>query len=154
MKKSSKDPYKTIRIYESSFEQLEQICGTYSMTKTEMIEAFLNYFHQTKLDPRITSDVSTEVKKLKNQLISFIRKQEKDKLDPLVKKQDILIQKTLDFYKHFDKSQQDLSDENRKQCNILIEKQDIISTKNASEFERLFQALQILGRMVNKLVKK
>ena len=100
MHNSKNNNYKTIRIFNSSFEQMNKVCKQYSLTKTELVEAFLNYFDKTKIDPREISDVSTEVKKLKNQLISFIRKQEKDKLDPLVKKQDILIKESVQFYKN------------------------------------------------------
>ncbi len=83
--------YKTIRIYETSFEKLDEFCDKYSVSKTQLIEKFILFFEKTKIDPRDISDVSAEVKKLKNQLISFIRTQEKERLDPMLKKQDILI---------------------------------------------------------------
>ena len=121
--------YKTIRIYNSSFEQLDLFCNQYSLTKTELVEAFLNYFNKTKIDPREISDVSSEVKKLKNQLISFIRKQEKDKLDPLVKKQDILIKESVQFYKN-----SNIKNENTKTIIIsnykkIIDNQVILNNK-------------------------
>ena len=84
--------YKTIRIYESDFDRLSVLCSKYSLTKTEFIEAVLTYFKKTDLDPREPLNATQEIVKLKNQLISFIRTQEKDKLNPLIKKQDLLIQ--------------------------------------------------------------
>lgn len=88
--------YKTIRIYESDFDEMNTLCNKYSVTKTELVEACMFYFTKTGIDPRDPSDVTSEVKKLKNQLISFIRTQEKEKLNPLVKKQNLLIDKFLD----------------------------------------------------------
>lgn len=83
--------YKTIRIYESDFEKLNGFCNRYKITKTELIEAFILYFEKTDLDPREPSNATQEISKMKSQLISFIRTQEKDKLDPLIKKQNLLI---------------------------------------------------------------
>lgn len=84
--------YKTIRIYDTSFDKLNEFCDKYSLSKTELVECFIEYFDKTKIDPREPIDITTEVKKLKGQLISFIRTQEKDKLNPLIKKQDLLIE--------------------------------------------------------------
>jgi hypothetical protein len=88
--------YKTIRIYEKDFEMLNELCRKYELSKTEMINAFVSYFKKTGIDPNDPSDVTSEVRKLKNQLISFIKTQEKDKLDPLIKRQNLLINKFLD----------------------------------------------------------
>ncbi len=84
--------YKTIRIYESDFEKLNTFCERYKLSKTELIEAFIMFFEKTDLDPREPTNATKEISKMKNQLISFIRTQEKDKLNPLVKKQDLLIE--------------------------------------------------------------
>lgn len=84
--------YKTIRIYESDFSKLNAFCERYKLSKTELIEAFIVFFDKTDLDPRIPTNATKELSKLKSQLISFIRTQEKDKLNPLIKKQDLLIE--------------------------------------------------------------
>ncbi|MFH4968300.1 BfmA/BtgA family mobilization protein [Gaetbulibacter sp. M240] len=83
--------YKTIRIYESDFDKMNSFCDRYKLSKTELIEALLIYFEKTDLDPREPSNATKEISKLKSQLISFIKTQEKDKLNPLIKKQDLLI---------------------------------------------------------------
>jgi len=83
--------YKTIRIYESDFKRLNQLCERYKITKTELIEAFIEFFYKTDLDPKKPTNASKEIAKLKSQIISFIRTQEKDKLNPLITKQDLLI---------------------------------------------------------------
>lgn len=95
----TKNSYKTIRIYSSSFEKINGYCNKYSLSKTELIEVFLAFFDDTKIDPRDKSDVSAEVKKLKNQLIGFIRTQEKDKLNPLIRRQELLIDRFLQIIK-------------------------------------------------------
>lgn len=84
--------YKTIRIYESDFNRLNDLCKKYDLSKTELIEAAVSFFKKTDLDPREPTNATREITKLKNQLISFIRKQEQDKLNPLIRKQDLLIQ--------------------------------------------------------------
>lgn len=129
MHNSKNNNYKTIRIYNSSFEQMNTVCKQYSLTKTELIEVFLNYFDKTKIDPREISDVSTEVKKLKNQLISFIRKQEKDKLDPLVKKQDILINECMKFHKETNSQNKNLKKSLTNNTNSIIKNQLVINEK-------------------------
>lgn len=96
MKKNS---YKTIRIYESDFKVLNELCNRYNLSKTEMIESFLIYFKKTGIDPKDPTDTTTEVKKLKNQLISFIRTQEKEKIDPLIKRNNALVNS---FLNHLD----------------------------------------------------
>ncbi|WP_435315385.1 BfmA/BtgA family mobilization protein [Cellulophaga fucicola] len=136
MHNSKKNKYKTIRIYNSSFEQINEFCEHYKLSKTELIETFLNYFHKTKLDPRVTTDVATDVKKLKNQLISFIRKQEKDKLDPLVKKQDILIEKSIAHYKNTFEYHKTNIDTLNKRTTTLIDNQKILDNKLKLLLER------------------
>lgn len=84
--------YKTIRIYENDFEKLNSFCNRYKVSKTELIEAFILFFEKTDLDPREPTNATKEIAKIKSQLISFIRTQEKEKLNPLIKKQDLLIE--------------------------------------------------------------
>lgn len=93
--------YKTIRIYSETFKGLEKLCTKYNHTKTELTESMCNYFLKTGIDPNDPSDVTSEVKKLKNQLISFVRTQEIEKLNPLIKKQDLLIDR---FMSHLDEN--------------------------------------------------
>lgn len=84
--------YKTIRIYENDFNILNTFCKRYNLSKTELISALLNYFEKTDLDPREPGNATHEISKLKNQLISFIKTQEKDILNPLTTKQNLLIE--------------------------------------------------------------
>jgi hypothetical protein len=50
--------YKTIRIYNSSFEKMNEYCDKYSLTKTEFIETILVFFDKTIIDPRYNLDFS------------------------------------------------------------------------------------------------
>lgn len=84
--------YKTIRIHAETFEKIDSLLSKYQGSKTDLIEAMCTYFLTTGINPNEPQDVTTQVRKLKDQLISFIRTQEKDKLNPLIKKQDLLIQ--------------------------------------------------------------
>ncbi len=85
--------YKTIRIYKETFETLDELCTKHKTSKTELVGSMSSYFLRTKINPRKPKDLTAEVLKLKNELISFIRTQEKDKLNPLIQKQDVLINK-------------------------------------------------------------
>lgn len=91
--------YKTIRIYDHTFNGLEKLCKKYTTSKTELTESMCTYFLKTGIDPNDPTDVTSEVRKLKNQLISFILTQESEKLNPLIKKQDLLIDR---FMNHLD----------------------------------------------------
>lgn len=84
--------YKTIRIYSSDFSKLNTFCNRYKLSKTELIEAFIIYFDKTDLDPRVPTNATKEIEKLRGKLIGFIKTQETDKLNPLIKKQDLLIE--------------------------------------------------------------
>jgi DNA-binding ferritin-like protein len=85
--------YKTIRIYKETFETLDKLCERYGSSKTELVESMSSYFLKTNIDPKDPTNITKEVLKLKGQLISFIRTQEKNKLNPLIQKQDALINK-------------------------------------------------------------
>lgn len=89
--------YKTIRIHKGTFKTLNTLCERYDLSKTELVESMSLYFLKTNIDPGEPTNLSKEVLKLKNQMISFIRTQEKDKLNPLIQKQDILINKFMTY---------------------------------------------------------
>ena len=152
MHNSKKYNYKTIRVYKSSFELMDIFCKQYSLTKTELVEAFLNYFDKTKIDPREISDVSTEVKKLKNQLISFIRKQEKDKLDPLVKKQDILIKDAIEFYKNTNLQNQKIENSLTKSTLKLSSNQKLLNDEIINSNKKLVKNQIIIDNKLNKIL--
>lgn len=84
--------YKSIRVYDTTFDGLEDLCSKYNASKTELIEAMQIYFSKTGISPFEPTDTTTEVKHLKNQLISFIRTQEKEKLNPMIKKVDLIVE--------------------------------------------------------------
>jgi len=84
--------YKNIRIRTESFEKIDTLIQKYGGRKTDIIDTMCTYFLTTGINPNVPQDVTTQVRKLKDQLISFIRTQERDKLNPLIKKQDLLIQ--------------------------------------------------------------
>lgn len=84
--------YKTVRVRTESFDKMEDLIQKYKGSKTDLIDTMCTYFLTTGINPNEPQDVTTQVRKLKDQLISFIRTQEKDKLNPLIKKQDLLIQ--------------------------------------------------------------
>lgn len=90
--------YKTVRIYDTTFSNIDKLSKKYNVSKTELFEAMENYFYTTGISPFETSDVTSEFKKLKNQLISFIRTNEKEKINPMIKKVDIISERLIEFF--------------------------------------------------------
>jgi len=75
---------KTIKVDEKSKADLEKICKDYDLNIGEAVEAMIAYFKKTKQNPTDQSNFVEEFKKLKNQLISFIKTQEQEKLNPIL----------------------------------------------------------------------
>lgn len=90
--------YKTVRIHEDTFQGLDKLSEKYNVTKTDLLRAMETYFFKTGISPLEPTDVTTEVKKLKNQLISFIKANEKEKINPMVEKVDLIVNTLLDFF--------------------------------------------------------
>ncbi len=104
--------YKTIRIYDMTFEKLNDLQKEFGGSKTEILEGSMDYFLKTRINPRETpKDFNKEFIKLKNTFISFIKTQDKN-IDSNSKKIDALVSKfkeTLD-----EKSSKELSQETMK----------------------------------------
>lgn len=75
---------KTIRISEKSKTDLDKICKDNDLNIGEAVEAMIEYFRKTKQNPTDQTNFVEEFKKLKNQLISFIKTQEQEKLNPML----------------------------------------------------------------------
>ena len=98
---------KTIKVGESSKTDLEKICKDFDLNIGEAVEAMIAYFKKTKQNPTDQTNFIEEFKKLKNQLISFIKTQEQEKLNPILEGLVAVLQrlentgtdKLLDYFK-------------------------------------------------------
>jgi len=117
--------YKTIRVYGSTYHNLNEIKKQFGGSKCEILENSTKYFLATKINPNEEpKDMNTEFKKLKNSLISYIKTQDKN-IEINTKKIDALIS---EFKKVLsENNQSNITQENMKLMlqsfgKILIEK--------------------------------
>ncbi len=91
----------TVNLSKEHHELLQKLCKRDDIKyQKDYVESMLEYFEETGLAPsqKIRS-VSNELSKLRNVLVSFIREQEKTKLDPLINQFNELTEFLLDHFK-------------------------------------------------------
>lgn len=86
------EKYTSLRVRKSTHEVLSKEAKKIDLSLIEYLDSMIFYFEKTGQDPREITNIPDDVKKLKNQLISFIRKQEKEKLNPALAELAILLQ--------------------------------------------------------------
>lgn len=94
--------YEVIRISpEYKARLLDLIAQSQLKNQKDFTEAMIDYFHETGLDPtHRVKNVSGELSKLRNVVVSFIREQEKTKLDPMISQFNDLTEFLLDHFKN------------------------------------------------------
>lgn len=71
-------------------------------TQKEYVESMILYFKETGINPRVKNrSTADEISKLRNTVISFIREQEKKKLDPIIS----TLNDTLDYLRNYYKNE-------------------------------------------------
>jgi hypothetical protein len=71
-------------------------------TQKEYVETMILYFKETGINPKVKSrSTADEISKLRNTVISFIREQEKKKLDPIIS----TLNETLDYLRNYYKNE-------------------------------------------------
>jgi hypothetical protein len=70
-------------------------------TQKEYVQSMILYFKETGIDPKAKNrSTAEELSKLRNTVISFIREQEKKKLDPLIDRMNETFAFLLNYYKN------------------------------------------------------
>lgn len=70
-------------------------------TQQEFFNAMVMYFKETGINPHAKNrSTAEELSKLRNTVISFIREQEKKKLDPIILKMNEMFEFLLNYYKN------------------------------------------------------
>lgn len=87
------DKLKAVWIWPKTKTRLEKLAQKHTLSQVETIDQMTIFFEKTGFDPQNTEMDSPvmEVKKLRNTIVSFIRKQEKEMLAPLVSKVDVMV---------------------------------------------------------------
>lgn len=71
-------------------------------TQKDYVESMILYFKETGINPKIKNrSTADEISKLRNTVISFIREQEKKKLDPIIS----TLNETLDYLRNYYKNE-------------------------------------------------
>lgn len=145
--------YKSIRIYEHSFFGLSELCNKYNTSKTELVEAMETYFSKTGISPFEPTDTTTEVKHLKNQLIGFIKTQEKEKLNPMVKKVDVIVEAVSEHIKS-DNSKEHLKELINKLASFIDEKNKLEMKRADSKHAEVTDAIAEFKRELTDILSK
>jgi len=145
--------YKSIRIYEHSFFGLGVLCKRYNTSKTELIEAMEIYFSKTGISPFEPTDTTTEVKHLKNQLIGFIKTQEKEKLNPMVKKVDLVVEAVSEHIRS-DNSKEYLKELINKLALFIDEKNKLEVSRADSKHAEIIGAIEDFKSELNDILSK
>lgn len=93
-KKNASDSYAKIRVSESTASDLVKLASKHNRFAYEIADGAIRYFSKSGYNPCDMENIETpaeELKKLKNTVISFIRKQESDYIKPLVGKLDTAV---------------------------------------------------------------
>lgn len=84
----------TIRVDKSYVEVLEDLQKKFEIgSRKEFIESAIQYFHETGISPKSKiKSTSDELAKLRKTIVSFIREQEKKKLNPIIEQiNDVMV---------------------------------------------------------------
>lgn len=122
--------YKNLKIHCSTAKELDLFCKKNKLKKTECINLMVAFFNSTKIDPSDAYDITASVKQLKSQLISFIRKQEKDKLNPMVSKVDVIVETVREFIS---------ANNNEEMKGVISKLADYLNKNRKSDFEIISQ---------------
>lgn len=90
---NEKQPDKHIVISQAIYPKFDKLAKAYGLTNKGLLEAMINYFEQTKADPRDPkADNPTDaIKALDKRFIGFIREQEKRLLTPILDEMRVVV---------------------------------------------------------------
>lgn len=93
----------TLRIEKDYLDVLKDLVKESNIkTQKEYVESMILYFKETGINPKIKNrSTADEISKLRNTVISFIREQEKKKLDPIIS----TLNETLDYLRNYYKNE-------------------------------------------------
>jgi hypothetical protein len=93
----------TLRIDKDYLDVLKDLVKESNIkTQKEYVESMILYFKETGINPKIKNrSTADEISKLRNTVISFIREQEKKKLDPIIS----TLNETLDYLRNYYKNE-------------------------------------------------
>lgn len=98
---AEKYEYEVLRVHPEYKELLKTLVEKSDLnSQIEYVEKMILYFKETGLQPTDRKEIITdELKNLRNTLVSFIRKQEKEKLNPLIDQFNKVSESLLNYLK-------------------------------------------------------
>ena len=110
--------YASIKIKKATKNSADRLMKKYEMNGLDFYHAMVNYFDKTGVNPKDMKILSPaeELKKFRDTIISFMRKQEKDFILPIFGKMDVTIARFMHYIeneapKNSDKATLDLSEQ-------------------------------------------
>lgn len=76
----------TVTIDQETAQKLDKLCKLYGLTKKDFLSLSLSYFEKHGINPAVHETPTAEMEKLRkrfDQVIAFIRTQEKEKINPM-----------------------------------------------------------------------
>jgi hypothetical protein len=94
--------YSTIRVRPSAKKVTLRLAKKYEMNILDFYDAMANYFDTTGVNPKdmVILSPAEEMKKLRDSLVSFIRKQEKDFILPVFSRVDVVMNRFQYYIEH------------------------------------------------------
>jgi hypothetical protein len=91
--------YKVLRIDQEYDKIIKELLASSNIkSEKEYTESMLNFFKNSGLDPSVeVKSVPGEISKLRNVFVSFIREQEKKKINPLINEVQMLTETIIKF---------------------------------------------------------
>lgn len=91
--------YETVNVSPKCKIIIDSLANKFEMSKVDFVENMVIYFDKTGLNPLDVKvlTVSSELNQLRDTVISFIRKQEKDYISPTIGKMDILMARFMEY---------------------------------------------------------
>lgn len=125
----------TLKIDKEYLEVLKDLLKDSDIkTQKDYVHSMLLYFKETGINPSAkTKSIADELSKLRNTVVSFIRQQEKTKLDPIIEKFNETFLFMRDYFQNEAVSKKDLQDLISKISTSKVEKPQKIEIKSIDD---------------------
>ncbi len=148
-----KRDYFILRIEKDYEQKMKKLKEKFGRSMKELTEQMIDYFNAVGIDPNTRDEsVSKELQSLRNTFISFIRNQEKTKLNPLVNQFNEAMQLMINFYKNEALTKKDL--ERFKFSNVVPSTIENVTEKPSHEPNEMQEEEEFVTGRAKKLVNE
>jgi hypothetical protein len=147
----------TLRIDKDYLDVLKDLVKESDIkTQKDYVESMILYFKETGINPKVKNrSTADEISKLRNTVISFIREQEKKKLDPIIS----TLNETLDYLRNYYKNEAVTKDDlkalmlNRTQEPVPVIKKDPEPVTRMVNDEKYQNLVKHIKGLFNEFIK-